>query len=74
MYCIHELVVKARQVDSVAQLVRALHWNRRTAGSIPARWPIYKASLHDQCFGLGTPKKWAPVPKMLGTAPLPFDV
>ena len=35
---IHELVVRARQLTSVvAQLVRALHWNRRTAGSIPAR-------------------------------------
>ena len=25
----HELVVRARQLASVAQLVRALHWNRR---------------------------------------------
>jgi hypothetical protein len=41
MYCIHELVVKTRQVDSVAQpLVRVLHQNRRTADSIPARGPI----------------------------------
>ena len=37
---IHELVVRARQLDSVAQLVRALHRNRRAAGSIPARGPI----------------------------------
>ena len=36
----HELVVRARQLDSVAQLVRALHRNRRTAGSIPATGPI----------------------------------
>ena len=28
---------RARQLDSVAQLVRALHRNRRAAGSIPAR-------------------------------------
>ena len=41
MYCIHELVVKTRQVSSVAQLVRALHRNRRAAGLIPARGPIY---------------------------------
>ena len=34
---IHELVVRARQLDSVAQLVRALHRNHRAAGSIPAR-------------------------------------
>ena len=34
---IHELVVRARQLASVAQLVRALHRNRRAAGSIPAR-------------------------------------
>ena len=40
MYCIHELVVKTRQVDSVAQLVRALHRNRRAAGLIPVRGPI----------------------------------
>ena len=31
---IHELVVRARQLDSVTQLVRALH--RRAGGSIPA--------------------------------------
>ena len=37
--CIHELAVRARQLDSLAQLVRAL--NRRAAGSIPARGPIY---------------------------------
>ena len=36
---IHELVVRARQQASVAQLVRALHRNRRAAGSIPARGP-----------------------------------
>ena len=34
---IHELVVRARQLASVAQLVRALHRNRRAAVSIPAR-------------------------------------
>ena len=34
---IHELVIRARQPSSVAQLVRALHRNRRVAGSIPAR-------------------------------------
>ena len=33
----NELVVRAQQLDSVAQLVRALHWNRRAADSIPAR-------------------------------------
>ena len=34
----HELLrVRARQLDRVAQLVRALHRNRRAAGSIPAR-------------------------------------
>ena len=31
------LWVRARQLASVAQLVRALHRNRRAAGSIPAR-------------------------------------
>ena len=38
-----ELVVRAPQLDSVAELselVRALHRNRRAAGSIPARGPI----------------------------------
>ena len=34
---IHEHVARARQLVSVAQLVRALHRNRRAAGSIPAR-------------------------------------
>ena len=34
---IRGLVVRARQLASVAQLVRALHRNRRAAGSIPAR-------------------------------------
>ena len=34
-------MVRARQVSlCVAQLVRAVHRNRRTAGSIPARGPI----------------------------------
>ena len=34
----HELVVRARQLASVAKLVRVLHWNRRAAdGSILAR-------------------------------------
>ena len=32
--------VRTRQLDSVAQLVRALHWNRKAAGSIPARGAI----------------------------------
>ena len=36
----HELVVRAQQLDSVAQLVRVLLRNRRAAGSIPARGPI----------------------------------
>ena len=40
MVYIHELVVRARRQDSVAQLVRPLHRNRRTAGSIPASGPI----------------------------------
>ena len=35
LVCIHELVVRARQLDSV----RPLHRNRRAAGSIPARGP-----------------------------------
>ena len=34
---IHELVVRAHQLDSVAQLVRALPRNCRATGSIPAR-------------------------------------
>ena len=34
---IHEFAVRARQLASVAQLVRALHRNRRAVGSIPAR-------------------------------------
>ena len=34
---IHELAVRARRLESVAQLVRVLHRNRRAAGSIPAR-------------------------------------
>ena len=33
---IHVLVVSARQLDSVAQLVRALHRNRRAAGTCVA--------------------------------------
>ena len=32
---IHELTVTAKQLASVAQLVRALHRNRRAVGSIP---------------------------------------
>ena len=36
---IHELVVRVRQLASVAQLVRALYRNRTAAGSIPAREP-----------------------------------
>ena len=39
IYQVHELVVRAQQLSSVAQLVRALHRNRRAAGSIPARGP-----------------------------------
>ena len=33
---LHELVVRARQLASVAQLIRALHRNRMAAVSIPA--------------------------------------
>ena len=36
---IQEPVVNARQLASVAQLVRALHRNHRASGSIPARAP-----------------------------------
>ena len=36
----HESVVRTRQLASVAQLVRALHRNRRATGSIPVRGPI----------------------------------
>ena len=35
----HELAVRARQLASVAQLVRALHRNRRPAGSISSKGP-----------------------------------
>ena len=35
------------QVDSVQQLVRALHRNHRTAGSIPARGSIYSCIFHN---------------------------
>ena len=35
----HELTVTAQQLASVAQLVRALHRNRRAVGSIPTRGP-----------------------------------
>ena len=35
-----ELVVRAQQLDSVAQLVRALQRNDRAAGSTPARGPV----------------------------------
>ena len=38
--CIHGLAAGARHLASVTQLVRAVHRNRRTAGSIPARGPI----------------------------------
>ena len=43
---IHELAVAvgARQLDSVVQLVRALHWNRRAVDSIPAR--AYSCIFH----------------------------
>ena len=34
---VHELAIRDRQLDSVAQLLRALHRNGRAAGSIPAR-------------------------------------
>ena len=37
---IHELAVRAQPMDSVAQVGRALHWNHRAVGSIPARGPI----------------------------------
>ena len=37
---IHELADRARQLDSVAQLVRAMHRNCKAAGSISAREPI----------------------------------
>ena len=33
---IHEFVVNAQQLDSAAQLVRALHWNCGAVGSVPA--------------------------------------
>ena len=33
--------VLTRQLASVAQLVRALDWNSRTAGLIPARGPAF---------------------------------
>ena len=36
---IHELTVTAQQLASVAQLVRALHRNRRAVGSIPTIGP-----------------------------------
>ena len=36
----HGRVVRARQLDSVAQLVRALHSSHRATGSIPARGSI----------------------------------
>ena len=35
----HELTVTAQQLASVAQLVRALHRNRRAVGSILTRGP-----------------------------------
>ena len=37
---IHEIAVRACQLDSVPQLVRALHQNRRDAGLFPGRGPI----------------------------------
>ena len=37
---VDKLAVRARQLDSVAQLVRALHPNRRAAGSIHTRGAI----------------------------------
>ena len=43
---IHELAVRARQLASVAQLVRALHQNRRTTGSIPTRGEGGGAVVH----------------------------
>ena len=47
---IHELVIRDRQLASVAQLVRALHRNRRATGSIPAR-DLYWLHFHStfQC-------------------------
>ena len=51
---IHELVVRARQLDSVAHLVRVLHRNRRAAGSIPAKRPILlKGISFRSCSWLG---------------------
>ena len=41
-------VVRARQLASVAQLVRALHRNRRAAGSIPATEPIVAFFSHSR--------------------------
>jgi hypothetical protein len=35
-----EFAGRIRQLDSVAQLIRGVHQNRRAAGSIPARGPI----------------------------------
>ena len=35
----HELTVTAQQLASVAQLLRALHRNRRAVGSIPTTGP-----------------------------------
>ena len=40
IYTVYELVVRAWQLDSVAQLVSALHQNHRVAGSIPGRGRI----------------------------------
>ena len=46
---IHELAVITRQLDSVAQLVRVLHRNRRAAGSIAVRGPIYSFISRNCC-------------------------
>ena len=46
---IHELSVITRPLDSVAQLVRALHRNRRAAGSIAVRGPIYSFISRNCC-------------------------
>ena len=42
---IHERTVTAQQLASVAQLVRALHRNRRAVGSIPTRGPCSCAAF-----------------------------
>ena len=43
------LFCTAQQLDSVAELVRALHRNRRAAGSIPARDLYYYTYIFRSC-------------------------